>query len=403
MLDYDLSLNGAPSLAALSGSAVTRNARLSVPAARLILDQLSARITLGGGQANLNIDTALPDGGSLRITGPISLAAPYQASLAAQLRNATLREPSLFETTANGDLTLTGALTGGARIGGQIDLGRVELRIPQLGPSYSSLSGLKHIDPPADVARTLRFAGLSQTPGTAPAPSTAFPLDLRITAQNRIFVRGRGLDAELGGDLRLTGTTRDIVPVGQFDLIRGRLDLLRRRLELTEGSISLRGSFDPQLIFAATTQVDDTDITIGISGPASEPALKVSSSPELPQDQVLALFLFGRDVTSLSALQAVQLASAIRTLTGQGGLGLTQQIRGGLGLDDLDIGTADDGTTQARVGKYISDNIYTDATVKSTGEAQINLNLDLSDTVTVRGRVGSDGDTGIGIFFERDY
>jgi len=402
-VEYDLAINGPPALQSLSGTAKTQGARLSLPALRMVLDDLTAQVFLTGNEAQISLDTQLPDGGSLRVDGPINLAAPFNANLTAQLRNAILRDPTLFETSANGDLTLTGPLTGGARIGGQINLGLVELRIPQIGPSYASLAGLKHLNTPADVQRTLRFAGLSQSSQETASSVANFPIDLNILATNRIFVRGRGLDAELGGSLRLTGTTQDIVPVGQFDLIRGRLDLLRRRLELTEGSVSLRGSFDPQLNFAATTQVDGTDITIGLSGPASEPDLKVTSSPELPQDQVLALFLFGRDVTSLSALQAVQLAGAIRTLSGQGGLGLTQQIRGGLGLDDLDIGTDDSGTAQARVGKYISDNIYTDATINSAGDAQINLNLDINQNLTLRGRVGSSGETGVGIFFERDY
>ena len=56
-----------------------------------------------------------------------------------------------------------------------------------------------------------------------------------------------------------------------------------------------------------------------------------------------------------------------------------------------------------RAGKYLSDNVYTDVTVGSSGNAQINLNLDVSPSVTVKGRVGSDGETGLGVFFEKDY
>ncbi|MEN9062070.1 translocation/assembly module TamB domain-containing protein [Ponticoccus litoralis] len=231
----------------------------------------------------------------------------------------------------------------------------------------------------------------------------AYPINLRVNAPNQIFVRGRGLDAELGGSLLLTGTTANLVPQGQFDLIRGRLDLLGRRLDLTDGSVSLRGSFDPYVRFGASTQVEDTMITIRIEGFASEPDLRVTSDPELPEDEALSFFLFGRSVTNLSPLQAVQLAAAVRTLSGQGGLGLTENLRSGLGVDNLDIGTDADGNAQATVGKYLSDNIYTDVTVGSDGTSQINLNLQVNPNVTVRGRVGSDGDTGLGVFFERDY
>ena len=140
-----------------------------------------------------------------------------------------------------------------------------------------------------------------------------------------------------------------------------------------------------------------------LEGLASAPELTITSSPELPEDEALSLLLFGRDMTSISPLQAVQLAAAIRELSGIGGLGLSERVRQGLGVDDFDIGTDTDGAAEARVGKYLSESVYTDVTVNSEGESEINLNLDLSKNVTVRGSVGSDGDTGIGIFYERDY
>jgi translocation and assembly module TamB len=113
--------------------------------------------------------------------------------------------------------------------------------------------------------------------------------------------------------------------------------------------------------------------------------------------------LFGRALSTISPLQAVRLANALRTLSGQGGEGLTGGVRRELALDDLDVTTDEDGTAQARVGKYINENIYTEITADTAGNSRIDLNLQLSPSVTARGRLGSDGDTGIGLFIERDY
>ena len=41
-----------------------------------------------------------------------------------------LREARLYETSANGEITVNGPLTGGARIAGVLDLGPAELRVP---------------------------------------------------------------------------------------------------------------------------------------------------------------------------------------------------------------------------------------------------------------------------------
>lgn len=403
ILSYDLAVNGPPALSSVSGTLNTQNARVVLPGPRLALGDLGATLRLSGGQAQVQAQASLSSGGQVSLTGPISLNAPYVADLTATLNGAVLQQRDLFETTANGQVTLTGPLSNGAQIGGQINLETVELRIPEsLGPTFANLPELEHVGDSAAARQTRIWAGLIADPNASTGPSVAFPIDLLITAPSRIFVRGRGLDAELGGRVRLTGTTANIIPQGQFTLERGRFNILGKRLDLTEGLVSLQGAFDPYIRFVAETEAAGSAIRIGLEGLASAPELTLTSSPELPQDEVLALLLFGRGITEISALQAVQLAGAIRTLSGRGN-GLSEGLRGAIGVDDLDLSTNDAGETEARVGKYISDNIYTDVTVNTAGETQINLNLNVSRSITVRGRLNSDGGTGIGVYIERDY
>lgn len=403
ILSYDLAVNGPPALSSVSGTLNTQGARVVLPGASLALGDLGATVRLSGGRAQIEAQAGLSSGGQIAVTGPVTLAAPFAAELTATLNGAVLRQRNLFETTANGQVTLTGGLTNGAQIGGAITLDTVELRIPEsLGPTFANLPGLQHSGESAASRQTRLWAGLIADPNAASGPSVAYPIDLAINAPSRIFVRGRGLDAELGGRVRLTGTTADIVPQGQFTLVRGRFNILGKRLDLTEGLVSLQGAFDPYIRFGAETEAAGSAIRIGLEGLASAPELTLTSSPELPQDEVLALLLFGRGITEISALQAVQLAGAIRTLSGKGN-GLSEGLRASIGVDDLDLSTNDAGETEARVGKYISDNIYTDVTVNTAGETQINLNLNVSRSITVRGRLNSDGGTGIGVYVERDY
>ena len=167
--------------------------------------------------------------------------------------------------------------------------------------------------------------------------------------------------------------------------------------------MQLQGALTPYVRFAATTQSDTITATILIEGPASEPEIRFLSSPELPEEEVIAHLLFGRSLTSLSPFQAAQLASAVATLAGKGGEGLVSKLRNSFGLDDLDVTTDEDGTAAVRAGKYLSENIYTDVTVGSEGKTELNLNLDVRPGVTLRGTLESDGGTGIGLFYERDY
>jgi len=403
LLSYDLAVNGPPALSSVSGVLSTQGARVVLPGAGLALSDLGATVRLSAGRAQVDAAAALSTGGRISVAGPVTLSAPYPADLTLDLTRAVFSQRKLYEATADGQVTLRGPLTGGAQIGGRIALETVELRIPEsLGPSFANLPELQHRGDSPAVRQTRIWAGLIADPAAASGPSVAFPIDLIIDAPSRIFVRGRGLDAELGGRLRLTGTTAALVPQGQFELVRGRLSILGKRLDLTEGLVRLQGAFDPYLRFIAETEAQGSAIRIGLEGVASQPELTLTSSPELPQDEVLALLLFGRGITEISALQAVQLASAIRTLSGRSN-GLSEGLRGAIGVDDLDLSTTEDGQTEARVGKYISENIYTDVTVNTAGETEINLNLNVSRSITVRGRLGSDGGTGIGIYIERDY
>ena len=90
---------------------------------------------------------------------------------------------------------------------------------------------------------------------------------------------------------------------------------------------------------------------------------------------------------------------------GAEGRGDQKELLGGkgAGLADLDVTTDEQGNAAVRAGAYLGENIYTDVTVGASGETELNLNLDLTRSITVKGEVTDDGDTAIGIFFERDY
>ncbi|WP_084863295.1 translocation/assembly module TamB domain-containing protein [Salibaculum halophilum] len=405
---YDLSVNGPARPASLSGEITLSDGRLTAPNMGQAVEALSGRIGLGGGVARLDIGGDLAAGGQVAADGSIGLSVPNTADLRLDLQRARLRDPALYETRATGTIRIDGPLTRGPGITGRIDLARTEIRVPSSPVStLGDLPRVTHRSPDAAVRQTLDRAGVA--PDTGGRGDTArrgrpSPLDLRIDAPARIFVRGRGLDAELGGSLRLTGTTAAVRPIGRFDLLRGRLDILGQRFDLTEGYAELQGDFIPYLRLVARTEArSGTDVSIIVEGPADNPDVRFESSPELPQDEVLAQLLFGRDLSSISPLQAVQLASAVATLSGRGGGGALEGLREGLALDDFDVTTDEDGNAAVRAGKYISENVYTDITVGADGTSEINLNLDVTDEVTARGRFGSEGESSLGVFYERDY
>ncbi len=408
-LRLNLALRGPLALGSLSGTVALDGGRVADPSQNFALENLSAQAALNGGVAQIEARAGVSSGGALTVRGSVGLVRPNTSSLAVDLSQVVLRDPDLYETTVNGAVTVEGPLAGGALIAGRVVLTETELRIPSTGFGGSGdLPGLLHAGEPAEVRATRARAGLLDDGGTGGAraggASRAFGLDVRIVAPNRVFIRGRGLDAELGGELTLTGTTADIVPFGAFQLIRGRLDILGQRLVLSRALLQLEGALVPYLDVSASTEADGYVTTVTISGEATDPVVSFTSNPDLPQEEVLARLLFGQGLQNLSAFQAVELASAVATLAGRGGNGILSQLRLGIGLDNLDVQTdADTGLASVTAGKYLTERIYTEVTVDQDGESRIDLNLDVSRHITLKAGSGSDGSSGIGIFLERDY
>ncbi|WP_231559094.1 translocation/assembly module TamB domain-containing protein [Paracoccus sp. PAMC 22219] len=413
-LAIDLRVQGAPSLQALSGQVRLTNGQLADPGLGVRLDGID--VTAGFQSGRLQIDGAanVSAGGRITLSGPVDLT-NGATDISVALAQVVLRDPNLYQTVVDGQVRFNGTAATGQTLSGRIDLGETEIRIPSTGlggaraipdithvgsqrPPVRATRAKAGLEPyPSQASRDAGMSGPPATPGRPPA------LDLVINAPNRVFIRGRGIDAELGGSFRIQGTARNAIPIGNLQLIRGRVDLLGSRFNLTEGLVELQGSLIPVIRLVAETERDEITTRIIIDGEVRDPEITFESSPELPQEEVLSQLLFGRGLDTISPLQAAQLANAIAVLAGRGGDGIISNLRESAGLDDLDLTTDDEGNIELRAGRYISENVYTDVSVGEGGRSSINLNLDITQSLRARGSVGSDGGSSLGVFFERDY
>ncbi|MEC3860616.1 translocation/assembly module TamB domain-containing protein [Mesobacterium sp. TK19101] len=402
--DFELTLTDT-TLRALRGQVTLRGGSLVSPGERIALRDVAGTIGLAEGTATVALRAAPQEGGSLSLSGTVSTSPGFPANLSLEFNSVGAVDPQLYRTTIDGAAAIRGALSGGARITGRLTLGETRITLPNTYLSaLSPLPEVTHLNATRPVARTLDRAGVGRaaTDDTRPM-GPPYPMDIVINAPSRVFVRGRGLDAELGGRLVISGTSDALISTGGMELIRGRLDILGRRFVLDEGRVQLQGDFNPSIRFVASTATDAGNASVVVSGRASSPDVQFLSDPAAPQDEVLSQLLFGRSLSQITPFQALQLASAVATLAGRGGQGVIGRLREGFGLDDLDISTGTDGQTEVTAGKYISEKVYTGVTVRQEGRPDVTLNIDLSPNVTAKGTLGGDGETSLGIFFEKDY
>jgi translocation and assembly module TamB len=406
-LAVDISVGGRLADPTFTGRLTTREAALVDPETGIVLRDLGLAARFAGDELVLESLTATSGpGGTVSGSGSVGLdpAAGYPLDLALTIRDGRYVDGQLIAATLDADLTVTGPAAR-PTIGGTIVIERAEVTVPERLPHDHVAVEVRHVAAPPAVEATVRQARPRERPAEAGGEPTGVVLDVVIEAPARIFVRGRGLDAELGGRLALTGPVSNIAAAGDFNLRRGHIDILTQRITFQHGTLDFAGDLDPVIELEATTQSGDILVTVTVTGRASDPAIAFSSVPELPQDEVLAHLLFRRSLSDLSPLQLALLATAAAELGGlTEGPGLIGRLRAATGLDVLDVVPAEDGGLAVQAGRYVNENIYLGLEQGATAESsRVTIELDLTPELKARGAVRGDGASSLGIFFEREY
>jgi translocation and assembly module TamB len=142
---------------------------------------------------------------------------------------------------------------------------------------------------------------------------------------------------------------------------------------------------------------------VTVAGHASDPQVTFSSTPELPQDEILARLIFQKGIGELSPLQIARLAAAASELSGGSG-GILSRLRATTGLDDLDIVTDEKGQTSVAAGRYVTENVYLGVQQGAGSQSsRVTIDLDVTKDVKARAGMGTDGGSSLGIFFEHEY
>ena len=261
-------------------------------------------------------------------------------------------------------------------------------------------------------------------------------LNVSVDIPRRFYIRGRGLDSEWKGKLNITGTSSAPEIRGSLNPVRGQFNLLSRNFNIEQGEIEFIGGtrINPGLNLGLIYSSSSLEAIIRIGGSLKNPNFSLESSPPLPQDEVLAQVLFGKNVSDLSRFEALQLASGLRTLTdGSGnGLDLLADIRETTGFDVLRVGSSGDsqqtgpqatgqsgsanltpmgsqsgeagqGDATLEAGKYLNDSIYIGVEKGISQESTaVRVEIELFPRISLQGTT-SPSSSQVGIGWKKDY
>lgn len=412
----DAGVTGTVAAPKVEGTATLSGGSLTDPLNGIRLTDIQGRVTGRGDTLVIErLTAATRNGGHLAVDGRVAVepASGFPGTLRITADRAELISSPLMTAVSSLNLALSGPLARKPQIKGRVDVVSIDVSVPdRLPATVQPLPGIRRVNVTPAVRERLakraerkaQIAAASRRTKAAPPFDAA--LDVVVSAPSRIFVRGRGIDAELGGELRVTGSSRDPQANGDFSMRRGVFSLGGQRLDFTRGRVFFAGDLaQPDLDFAAETKAADVTARVAVTGPAAQPVFALSSDPSLPQDEILSRILFKKAAAGLSPFQALQLAQAVAQLSGgAGGPDVFEAARKGLGLDSLDVSTGASGGPAVGASRYINDRISVGVKAGAKpADTAATINYDVTRRIKLNGEAGSDGRTAVGVGAEWEW
>ncbi|MBX3040200.1 MAG: translocation/assembly module TamB [Bdellovibrionaceae bacterium] len=228
-------------------------------------------------------DGTIRGGGSVQINGVRDIP----VNIRIQGDNLNLNVPDRVRTHGNADLTFSGRW------------------FPFV------LSGVYNVDGGV-VEMELGGSGTASTVRTSPylpkilrqAQFDPVILDLQVNLDRGLAVRNSLMQGGISGRIQVKGPPQNPGLLGRITTSRGSRVMIRdREFELMTGSVAFNHSdeINPDLYMSAQTRVNEYDINVLIQGAAKNPAITMSSTPPLPEQEIVSLLALG--ITSQSQAQ----------------------------------------------------------------------------------------------------
>lgn len=377
-----------------------KGARIESAITGTVLTNVQAAGNFNGSQLQFT-DFAADAGKGGRVTGrgtfDFAAVNGFGMDLALQADNAVMINRDDIGATVTGPLTIHSNGSGGV-IGGDVRLNASRYRFGQaVGVNALPLLNIREINLPDD-------AGVQDDRPLAP-----WRLDIHARATDGLRVTGLGLTSEWSADLQIGGAPDSPAITGRADIIRGNYEFSGREFTIDRGSIRFAGEVpaNPTLDIAANADSTGLSATIRVTGQAIKPEISFSSTPALPQDELLSRLLFGTSITNLSAPEALQLAAAVASLQGNGrGLNPINALRRVAGLDRLRILPADTSvgrTTSVAAGKYITRRLYAEVITDGQGYSATRVEFQVTRWLSVLSTISTLGRQSANVRVSKDY
>lgn len=400
----NIDLNGTLAFPIINGTVELQDSRYENPITGTLVEAINCRLNTKQIKLNFDICQATDgDKGNYSLTGYLNL--PFDQSdgdidLNLMMESANVLRRTDFESEATGDITLTGDFNS-VLATGNLDLAPLSIL---LDSQFSSGIPSLRIEE-VDSLHAVDESGKNQK---NIIPDLLF--DLTLTADRQAFLRGRGLEAELQGNIALYGSLKKPRYDGEIKTLRGTFELFNKPFKLESGLVN----FANETIGLKITGVYEKNgqrIQAELSGVIDQLKLHLIAIPSMPEDEILAFVIFGKSIQKITPFEAMQLASAVQQLRGESSLfDPVVGVRNILGVDTLSVESVDTARggsgLNVGVGKYLNERVYLEfeRTPNPSQPWKGNIEIEVSPHLNLESSTGGQtGIEGVELKWKKDY
>ena len=188
---------------------------------------------------------------------------------------------------------------------------------PAASPATSLATSDAPVEPPRSAARPVS-------------------INLQVGLGEHLRVRGRGLDTQLRGDLRLTTPGGKLAVNGTVRTAAGTYAAYGQKLSIERGELVFTGvAENPRLDIIATRPNLEQTVGVAVTGTALNPRVRLFSEPEMADIDKLSWLVLGRASDGLGRTDTALLQRAAIGLLAGEGTGPTDQLINAVGLDEV--------------------------------------------------------------------
>ncbi|MDZ7595482.1 MAG: translocation/assembly module TamB domain-containing protein, partial [Thiobacillus sp.] len=385
-------LTGSGSLATprIDGRIDASQIRFAMPEEGVSITDGTLRLILADDRVRVQEGVLTGQSGRIVVSGEAQLRDP-QASLALTFEKFAVTNRSDRRVTISGVSQLAFSQQR-LRLEGELRADRARIEIPETGRPRLSADVVVVGQPPRERSAAQRIP---------------LQLDLKLNLGDDFLFKGAGLDARLGGQLRVFTVNDALRGEGRIQVVEGRYAAYGQSLAIERGVLSFIGPIDnPGIDVLAVRKTPTVTAGVQVRGTVQRPQVTLYSDPALPDTEKLSWLVLGHGLDKGGQQEFALLQIAAGALMSQTeSVNFQAQLAETLRIDTFELraGEGEDLTsTVVSVGKRLSSRAILSYEQSLDGLSQVvKVLYQLSPRVRLEAQAGQQ--SSFDVFYTREY